>query len=49
MFYNIVKFHKLRNIIQGFHYAQKVIRTARDKLQMAIFKADLCKAFVSIE
>jgi Reverse transcriptase (RNA-dependent DNA polymerase) len=43
-------FMKGRSILHGFHYAQEVITAAAmDKFQMALFKADLNKAFDSIE
>jgi Reverse transcriptase (RNA-dependent DNA polymerase) len=43
-------FMKGRSILHGFHYAQDVITAAAtDKFQMALFKADLNKAFDSIE
>lgn len=43
-------FLKGRNIVQGFHYAQELIRAAtRQKTQIAILKADIHKAFDSID
>jgi Reverse transcriptase (RNA-dependent DNA polymerase) len=43
-------FMKRRNILHGFHYTQKIIGEAtKQKRMMMVFKADMHKAFDSLE
>jgi Reverse transcriptase (RNA-dependent DNA polymerase) len=47
---NQIGFLKGRNILQGFYYTQELVREAtKQKKQIALLKADIHKAFDSIE